>query len=104
MDSYIVGAIAQGIWRLEQPSYEAPSWQLTLLIILSVASIGLFNTYGARHLPLAEGIFVTFHFFAFFPSTLLSFLILLWLLTCFISHHYTVGFGEAEARCTERLS
>lgn len=38
-------------------------------MIVSAASIGmsLFNIFAAKHLPLAEGIFVTFHFFAFVP-------------------------------------
>lgn len=42
-------------------------WQGTLLIMASVLGISLFNVFAAKHLPLAEGIFVTIHVFAFFP-------------------------------------
>lgn len=71
---------------INDKTYAASSWQATLLIFASVIGIGLFNMFGAKHLPLgkhsirwiahwelqvtsftAEGIFVASHFFAFFP-------------------------------------
>jgi choline transport protein len=52
---------------VNDPTYIPTRWQGTLLIIASVIGIGLFNVFAAKHLPLAEGIFVTFHVFAFFP-------------------------------------
>jgi choline transport protein len=67
IDSYIVGVIIQGIIVVNNPTYAPTRWQGTLLIIASVIGIGLFNIFAAKHLPLAEGIFVTFHVFAFFP-------------------------------------
>jgi amino acid transporter len=68
IDSYIVGVIIQGIIVVNDPTYVPTRWQGTLLIIASVIGIGLFNVFAAKHLPLAEGIFVTFHVFAFFPT------------------------------------
>ena len=67
VDCYIVGGIVQGLIVVADPNYVPERWQATLLIIASAIGIGLFNIYGAKHLPLAEGIFATFHVFAFFP-------------------------------------
>ena len=67
IDSYIVGVIIQGLIVINDPTYSPTRWQGTLLIIASVIGIGLFNIFAAKHLPLAEGVFVTFHVFAFFP-------------------------------------
>src|SRR5947207_1947426 len=66
IDSYIVGVMIQGIIVLNDATYVPTRWQGTLLIIASVIGIGLFNVFAAKHLPLAEGVFVTFHVFAFF--------------------------------------
>ncbi len=67
IDSYIVGVIIQGLITMNNPDYVATRWQATLLIWASVIFIGAFNIFAAKHLPLAEGVFVTFHVFAFFP-------------------------------------
>lgn len=52
---------------INDENYSPTRWQATLLIFASVLGIGLFNIFGAKRLPLAEGIFVVSHFFAFFP-------------------------------------
>lgn len=62
-----MGVIIQGIIVVNDATYSPTRWQGTLLIIGSIIGIGLFNIFGAKHLPLAEGVFVTFHVFAFFP-------------------------------------
>ena len=49
------------------PDFQPQRWHGTLLIIASILFIAGFNIYAAKHLPLAEGLFVTFHIFAFFP-------------------------------------
>lgn len=67
VDCYIIGGIVQGIIVLANPDYVPQRWQATLLIIASAIFIGLFNIYAAKRLPLAEGLFATFHVFAFFP-------------------------------------
>jgi len=67
LDCWLVGVIIQSLIVIEHGTYSPTRWQATLLIFASVIGIGLFNVFGAKHLPLAEGIFVTGHFFAFFP-------------------------------------
>ncbi|KAE8140473.1 amino acid transporter [Aspergillus pseudotamarii] len=66
-NSYLTGTMIQGVIFLNRETYAPARWQGTLIV--SAASIGmsLFNIFAAKHLPLAEGIFVTFHFFAFAP-------------------------------------
>ncbi|GAB1193933.1 hypothetical protein APSETT444_003170 [Aspergillus pseudonomiae] len=66
-DTYLTGTMIQGMVFLNNETYVPTRWQGTLIV--SAASIGmsLFNIFAAKHLPLAEGIFVTFHFFAFAP-------------------------------------
>ncbi|KOC11929.1 amino acid transporter [Aspergillus flavus AF70] len=66
-NTYLIGTMIQGVIFLNHKTYAPPRWQGTLIV--SAASIGmsLFNIFAAKHLPLAEGIFVTFHFFAFVP-------------------------------------
>jgi choline transport protein len=51
----------------EEDTYVPTRWQATLLIFAAVLFVGGFNVFGAKHLPLAEGIFVSGHFGAFFP-------------------------------------
>jgi choline transport protein len=58
---------------LNNPDYVPTGWQGTLFIWAAVIGIALFNIFAAKRLPLAEGIFVTVHVFAFFPV-----IIILW--------------------------
>lgn len=69
LDCFIVGTIVQSCIIINNESYADTStaWQGTLLVFASAIGIGLFNMFGAKHLPFAEGIFVASHFFAFFP-------------------------------------
>ncbi|KJK65787.1 amino acid permease GABA permease [Aspergillus parasiticus SU-1] len=66
-NTYLTGTMIQSLIFLNNETYVPTRWQGTLIV--SAASIGmsLFNVFAAKHLPLAEGIFVTFHFFAFVP-------------------------------------
>ena len=57
----------QGLISLNNGDYVPTRWQATLLIFASVIGIGMFNVFGAKHLPLAEGIFLSCHIFALFP-------------------------------------
>ncbi|RAQ73426.1 amino acid transporter [Aspergillus flavus] len=66
-DSYLAGTIVQGLIVLNNDSYVPLRWHGTLLVIAAVICMTLFNIFGAKRLPLAEGIFVTCHFFAFAP-------------------------------------
>lgn len=67
LDCFLVGTIIQAIITVNDETYTPTRWQATLLIIGVSIYIGLFNVFAAKHLPLAEGIFVTGHFFLFFP-------------------------------------
>lgn len=67
LDCYLVGTVVQALITINDDSYHTTRWQATLLIIAGAVGITLFNIFGAKHLPLAEGIFVTGHFFCFFP-------------------------------------
>ncbi|KAM4060949.1 amino acid permease [Hirsutella rhossiliensis] len=67
LDAFLIGNIIQGLITLNDVSYTPERWQGTLLVFASVIGISLFNVFAAKHLPLAEGIFVTIHIFAFFP-------------------------------------
>ena len=67
LDAFLIGSIIQGLITLNNMSYSPARWQGTLLVMASVFAISLFNVFGAKHLPLAEGLFVTIHLFAFFP-------------------------------------
>lgn len=73
IDSYIVGVMIQGMIVLNNPKYVRTGWQGTLFIWAAVIGIALFNVFAAKRLPLAEGIFVSVHVFAFFPV-----IIILW--------------------------
>lgn len=67
LDCFLVGTLVQSLVAINDTSYMATKWQSTLLIIAGAMGIACFNIFGAKHLPLAEGIFVTGHFFCFFP-------------------------------------
>lgn len=67
VDCYILGGIIQGAIVVSNPEYVPERWQATLLIMASSIFISLFNIYAAKHLPLAEGLFATFHVLAFVP-------------------------------------
>ncbi|KAF7595508.1 hypothetical protein BBP40_005844 [Aspergillus hancockii] len=67
LDAYLAGTIVQGLISLTHEAYSPTRWQGTLLVFAAAIGMSLFNIFGAKHLPLAEGIFVTCHFFAFVP-------------------------------------
>ncbi|PNY28121.1 amino-acid permease [Tolypocladium capitatum] len=67
LNGFLIGAIIQGLVTLNNSDYNPTRWQGTLLVIASVIGVAMFNVFAAKHLPLAEGIFVTIHVFAFFP-------------------------------------
>lgn len=67
LDAFLIGSIIQGLITLNDESYAPTRWQGTLLVIASVIAVSLFNVFAAKHLPLAEGTFVTLYIFSFFP-------------------------------------
>ncbi|OAQ85066.1 amino acid transporter [Purpureocillium lilacinum] len=67
LDAFLIGSIIQGLITLNDESYSPTRWQGTLLVFASVIGVSLFNVFAAKHLPLAEGTFVTLYIFSFFP-------------------------------------
>ncbi|GJN66050.1 hypothetical protein PLICBS_000066 [Purpureocillium lilacinum] len=67
LDTFLIGSIIQGLITLNDNSYSPTRWQGTLLVFASVIGVSMFNVFAAKHLPLAEGMFVTLYLFSFFP-------------------------------------
>lgn len=73
--AFLSGTMIQGLIVLWRPEYVAERWQGTLLTIAMALISTFFNTYGARQLPLLEGLVLCLHVFGFF-----AILIPLWVL------------------------
>ncbi|KYK58763.1 amino acid transporter [Drechmeria coniospora] len=67
LDAFLIGSIIQGLITLNNTAYSPERWQGTLFVFVSVVGVALFNVFAAKHLPLAEGAFVTLYILAFFP-------------------------------------
>lgn len=67
VDCYIISDIIQALLVVNNPAYTPTKWAGTLFTILTVVVVVAFNTFGATHLPFAEGIFATCRVFAFVP-------------------------------------
>lgn len=67
IDASIIAGVMQSLIQLQHSAYTMPRWQGTLLIIAAAIAIAAFNIFLARQLPNCEGLFATFHFFAFVP-------------------------------------
>lgn len=67
IDCYMVSDIIQAIIQIAQPDYAATRSRGTLLTIATGLVVSSFNIALASHLSWCEGVFATFHFFAFVP-------------------------------------
>ncbi|EXV05570.1 amino acid permease family protein [Metarhizium robertsii] len=67
LDAFLIGSVIQGLITLNDDSYSPTRWQGTLFVFAAVIGVSLFNVFAAKHLPLAEGSFVTLYIFSFFP-------------------------------------
>ena len=76
VDSFIVGGLVQALIVINDATYTPERWQGTLLTWVAVIAVASFNIFFAKHLPLAEGIFCSVHFFAFVPV-----IVCLWVMT-----------------------
>ncbi|KAB8343108.1 hypothetical protein FH972_022701 [Carpinus fangiana] len=74
-DASLCANMVIALISLNHPTFVPKSWMNTVLLIVMVWSMALFNIFGARRLPLFEGIFVVLHVFCFFPV-----IIVLWTL------------------------
>lgn len=73
---FLLGTQIQGLIAINHESYHAQPYQGYLFVIL-MTSLGLMlNTWGAKQLPLIEGIILVFHTFGF-----AAVLIVLWVLS-----------------------
>jgi choline transport protein len=73
--AFLSGTMIQGLIVLWDETYVPTRWQGTLLTIAMALIMTFFNTYGARQLPLLEGLVLILHVFGFF-----GILIPLWVL------------------------
>lgn len=73
---FLLGTQIQGLISITHASYEPQPYQGYLLVILMVSLGLLINTWGAKQLPLVEGIILIFHVFGF-----ATVLIVLWVLS-----------------------
>ena len=74
--AYLTGTMIQGLIVLNHDSYTPTRWQGTLFTIAISLIATFFNTYGAKQLPLLEGLILFLHIFGFF-----AILIPLWVLS-----------------------
>jgi len=72
----LVATIIQGLIILNNPNYVPQGWHGTLMTIGIVLFCVLFNTYGARRLPLIEGALAVLHLGGVFVI-----IIILWYVT-----------------------
>lgn len=64
--SYGAAAILLSMVSIYNPSYAQQNWHESLLM-MGIGVLGtLMNTYGAKHLPILEGIVLVVHIFGFF--------------------------------------
>ena len=73
---FLLGVQVQGLIALTHESYSPQPWQGYLFVILMVTIGLLLNTWGAKQLPLIEGIILVFHIFGW-----ATVLIVLWILS-----------------------
>ncbi|KAK5725060.1 hypothetical protein LTR17_013259 [Elasticomyces elasticus] len=87
----LVATIIQGLITLNDVDYVAQGWHGTLLTIGIVAFCVLFNTYGARQLPVVEGSLAILHFGGMFVI-----IIILWYAFDKENAHHEVGCAKSE--------
>lgn len=67
IECYAISDIIQALILVNDPTYIATPWRGTLLTMGAALVGSVFNIVLASHLSWVEGIFATFHFFAFVP-------------------------------------
>lgn len=73
---FLLGTQIQGLIAITHDEYSPQPWQGYLFVILMVSLGLLLNTWGAKQLPLVEGIILVLHIFGF-----AAVLIVLWILS-----------------------
>ncbi|KAM0715990.1 hypothetical protein Q7P37_008504 [Cladosporium fusiforme] len=67
IECYAISDIIQAVILVNEPTYLATRWRGTLLTMAAALLSSGLNIILASHLSWCEGIFATFHFFAFVP-------------------------------------
>lgn len=73
---FLLGIEVEGLIAITHDTYTPHPWQGYLFVVLMVSLGLLLNTWGAKQLPLIEGIILVFHIFGF-----AAVLIVLWVLS-----------------------
>ena len=63
----MIAGIMQALITVNNPLYEPRRWVETLLMMMVVILMSLFNAFAASNLTFVEGMFATCHVFAFVP-------------------------------------
>ncbi|KAF2759192.1 putative GABA permease [Pseudovirgaria hyperparasitica] len=99
--AFLSATMIQGLVVLNYPTYEAQRWHATLIFIAVLSVCIFFNTIGARHLPLIEGLILMLHIMGFFAVV-----IPLWVLApkisakeVFTSFSNTGGWSSVGSAC-----
>ena len=71
----LAGMVQDMVMLVHPDTNIAGPWQTTLIVFAFVILAVCFNIFFARHLPLAEGVVLFLHIFAFF-----AFLLTLWIM------------------------
>lgn len=64
--SYSTSSLMLQLVSFNNPSYVPQNWHVTLMMIGVASFATLFNTFGAKQLPLLEGLVLFIHIFGFF--------------------------------------
>jgi len=64
--SYSTSSLMLQLISFNRPSYVPENWHVTLMMIGVACMATLFNTFGAKQLPMLEGIVLFVHIFGFF--------------------------------------
>ncbi|KAF2715999.1 GABA-specific permease [Polychaeton citri CBS 116435] len=66
VSAYQAGALILTLASVANPSYQPAPWQNTLMTIAIAGFAVLFNIFGAKRLPMFEGVILFFHILGFF--------------------------------------
>ncbi len=73
--AFLAGTVTQSLIQMNLPTYDAPAWQGTLLVIGVSCILFIMNVWGTRALPMLQNIWLLLHVFGF-----LAVVIILWVL------------------------
>jgi amino acid transporter len=63
--AFLAGTITQSLIQVNRPTYDAPAWQGTLLVIGVSCILFIMNVWGTRALPILQNVWLVLHVFGF---------------------------------------